>query len=206
MTPSDAWTITFDDGKESALHAADILESVGWLAYFFVVGSWIGRKGYLSREHLVDLHRRGHVVGSHSMSHPDPISGLPYTRIVGEWSDSLEMLRDILGSNVETAAVPGGGLSKPVVSAGVEAGIRALFTSEPTSRIRFMSDCAVIGRYAIRNSTPASDVVALAGGDRITCGGQWLGWNGRKAAKKALGASYYSIRARLLASKETAES
>lgn len=195
---SSRWAMTFDDGAESALHAATILESVGWRAYFFVVSSWIGRQGFLDASQIVGLQERGHVVGSHSLTHPDPMSGLPYAQLVREWRESLETLSEILGMRISTAAVPGGGYSREVAAAASEAGVEVLFTSEPTSRIRLMEGCTIIGRYAMRAFTDASAVVDLALGDTRARGGQWLAWNSRKLAKKALGKSYYSLRTRLL--------
>ena len=193
------WAITFDDGAESALEAADLLESHGWRAYFFVVSSWIGNRGFLNAQQISDLRDRGHVVGSHSVSHPDPMSGLPYERIVREWRKSVEKLGEVLGEPVKTAAVPGGGYSSKVAAAAAEAGIEVLFTSEPVLMTRRVQDCTVIGRYAIRSSTDAETAAALAAGRRGPCATQWLSWNSKKLTKKLLGDSYYTIRTRILA-------
>lgn len=192
------WAITFDDGLASAIKAADLLEAAGWRGYFFIVSSWVGQQGYLSSSQIVELRDRGHVIGSHSSSHPDPMSRLPRASVVDEWRRSVGKLGDILGERVATAAVPGGGYSSKVAAAAAEAGIEVLFTSEPVSKTCCVQGCTVVGRYAVRRSTSAATVAALATGSSSVCGAQWLSWNSKKLAKNLLGSSYYTVRARML--------
>jgi peptidoglycan/xylan/chitin deacetylase (PgdA/CDA1 family) len=201
-----AWAITFDDGVESVLQAAELLEAYDWRAYFFVVSSWIGERGFLTRSQISRLRDRGHVIGSHSFSHPDPMSGLSYANMVQEWRASLDAIGSALGERVTTAAIPGGGYSSEVVAAAAEAGIDVLFTSEPVLRARNVHGCTVIGRYVIRNSTRATTAAALATGRPGARGAQWLDWNSKKLAKKMLGSSYYSIRTRILDRSKTEQS
>jgi peptidoglycan/xylan/chitin deacetylase (PgdA/CDA1 family) len=192
------WALTFDDGLASAMAAADIVESRGWRAHFFIVSGLLGKPGFMTPEHVVDLHARGHIIGSHSVTHPDPMSGLTHQRLVGEWKGSVEVLSGLLGEPVRVASVPGGSLSRGVIAAAAEAGIDVLFTSEPVSRVRFDEGCAVVGRYAIQNRHEAGDAVALALGRPRACWSQWAGWNARKVARRVLGDSYYVVRARIL--------
>jgi peptidoglycan/xylan/chitin deacetylase (PgdA/CDA1 family) len=195
----DRWALTFDDGAGSCMRAADILDEHGWKAYFFVVSSWIGRQGYLDGPQLNELAARGHVIGSHSASHPDPMSGLSYRELESEWRTSVERLSQVLGAAVTSAAVPGGGLSKAVIRAAAETGVRALFTSEPTSRTRTIDGCVVLGRYAIRVGTPVDTVAALAQGAHSSQALQWLAWNSKKLAKRMPAGSYYKLRKHLTA-------
>src|SRR5437016_300230 len=63
--------LTFDDGGISALHpTADLLERHGWRGHFFITTDRIGTPGFLSAAQVRELHARGHVIGSHSASHP----------------------------------------------------------------------------------------------------------------------------------------
>ena len=62
--------VTFDDGGASAPLAAEALERRGWRGQFFVTSSRIGTPGFLAGEQLRELDRRGHLIGSHSHSHP----------------------------------------------------------------------------------------------------------------------------------------
>ena len=74
LDPS-SWLITFDDGGVSALQTtADLLEKYGWRGVFFVTTDRIGTPTFLNADHVRELHRRGHVIGSHSCSHPERMS------------------------------------------------------------------------------------------------------------------------------------
>lgn len=192
------WALTFDDGLESVLPAADLLESVGWRAHIFIVTSWIGKDGFLTPAHIVDLHNRGHVIGSHSLTHPDPMSALPFERLHDEWRRSLEDLSALVGAPVTVGAVPGGGYSTDVAAAAARAGMRVLFTSEPVTRGSQVDGCEIVGRFAVRSSTSSREIVALANGDRIACGRQWVGWNTKKLVKRAMGDAFYRSRAHVL--------
>ena len=82
-----------------------------------------------------------------------------------EWRNSRRTLSDILGEDVTVASVPGGYYSNTVALAASAAGIRVLFTSEPTTRCYFVDDCLVIGRYCLRTGTPPATAARLACGD-----------------------------------------
>ena len=63
--------LTFDDGGVSFHHPiADLLERRGWRGHFFITTDRIGMPGFLTEAQLRELHRRGHIIGSHSCSHP----------------------------------------------------------------------------------------------------------------------------------------
>src|SRR5215467_13271508 len=101
--------LTFDDGGASALHpTADLLERHGWRGHFFVTTERIGTAGFLSVAEVRELHERGHVVGSHSASHPTRMAVLTRAELDREWRDSTERLAELVGEPVKTASVPGG--------------------------------------------------------------------------------------------------
>ena len=129
---SDALLLTFDDGGESAMRAADLLDVRGWKGHFFVTTGFIDTAGFVTRGDVRELHRRGHVVGSHSHSHPNICYNLKDEEMLAEWRTSCVLLADILGAAVTTASVPGGDMSRRTVAMAARAGIRCLFTSEPT--------------------------------------------------------------------------
>src|SRR5579884_7671 len=59
--------ITFDDGTRGAYAlGAQGLEQHGWRGHFFVTTDWIGQNGFMEREQILDLHNRGHIIGSHT--------------------------------------------------------------------------------------------------------------------------------------------
>ena len=128
--------LTFDDGGASAMAIADRLERAGWRGHFFMTTAYVGRPGFLDAARLRELRRRGHCVGSHSHSHPLRMARLPIVRLRDEWMRSVATLADALGEPIHAASVPGGHHSSAVARAAADAGIRFLFTSEPTVRIR----------------------------------------------------------------------
>ncbi|HEV3467914.1 MAG TPA: polysaccharide deacetylase family protein [Pyrinomonadaceae bacterium] len=187
--------LTFDDGGVSAYtHAAPALERRGWRGHFFVTTGRVGTPGFLSREQILDLDRRGHVVGSHSATHPARMARCGYEEVLREWRSSAAFLSDILGRAVTAASVPGGYYSRRVAEAADEAGIRHLFTSEPTAGLHKVGGCLVVGRYAVQRWTTPRAAAAIAAGRLAPRLRQAVLWNAKKATK-AVGGEFY-LRAR----------
>ena len=119
--------MSFDDGGVSAYETiAPILEDHGWIGYFFVTADRIGEKAFLSRMQIADLHSRGHLIGSHSYSHPKKISECSISELDDEWQRSTQILSEIIAEPVTVASIPGGFYSGQVVErAAYAAGICA---------------------------------------------------------------------------------
>src|ERR1051325_2383064 len=129
-------TLTFDDGGVSYYTViADRLEAMGLRGYCFVTSDYVGTRGFLTEEQIRELDARGHVLGTHSASHPPRFSALTPAEMRGQWLDSRHKLEDILGRAVTVASVPGGYFSIAVAEAAAAAGLRTLFTSEPTTKL-----------------------------------------------------------------------
>jgi peptidoglycan/xylan/chitin deacetylase (PgdA/CDA1 family) len=190
--------LTFDDGGTSAMAIADRLEHLGWRGHFFMTGAYIDQPGFLTARELRDLRRGGHVVGSHSYSHPLRMARLPIGRLREEWHRGVASLADALGEPIHAASVPGGHGSRTVARAAAAAGIRFLFTSEPIVRIRRVGGVIVIGRYVVQRSTPAAVVAAVAAGSPLPRVRQLALWEMKRVAKTIGGATYLVVRNRLL--------
>jgi peptidoglycan/xylan/chitin deacetylase (PgdA/CDA1 family) len=191
--------ITFDDGGRSAYkQTAAALERRGWRGHFFVATDFIDTPTFLSASEIKELDSRGHIVGSHSASHPLRMSSLSPEELRREWRVSIEKLSGILGYRVTTASVPGGHFSRAVAVAASQSGIKTLFTSEPTTRVYKIDDTTVFGRYTIQRQTPVETVAAIACGDLTPRLRQFLFWNSKKILKKIGGENYVKIRKRLL--------
>jgi peptidoglycan/xylan/chitin deacetylase (PgdA/CDA1 family) len=188
-----AAALSFDDGGASAPLAAELLERRGWRGHFFVTSGRIGTPGFLSADELVELARRGHLIGSHSHTHPTYMGRLARAELDDEWSRSHAAIGELLGSPPRTASVPGGYLSTAVIAAAAAAGYELLFTSEPTSRV-VHRELVVRGRYTIWASTPAHVAASYAEGRRMPCARLWLEWNAKKLAKGASPAAYDVLR------------
>lgn len=190
--------LTFDDGAAGADEcAAEELERRNWRGHFFITTDWIGRPGFLDAAAIRDLHRRGHVVGSHTRSHPSRMSELGWDEVLAEWVESRAVLSELLGETVDCASVSDGYYSRRVGEAAAAAGLKFLFNSEPTQTILQVDGCSVLGRYSILATTKASEAAGLAeGGWR--CGKQAASWRAKKLAKTIGGEHYLTLRRWLL--------
>ena len=192
-------SITFDDGGASAFgEIADRLEARGWRGHFFITTDYIGRSGFVTEQQISELSRRGHLIGSHSCSHPTRMSLCGDEQLRREWSESMSKLGDILGAPIWAASVPGGFYSRRVAQSAAASGLKLLFTSEPTTRMKVVDGCLVLGRYAIYRGTTAATAAGLARGDLAPRLRQAIAWNGKKAAKMLGGRAYLWLRDRLL--------
>lgn len=191
--------VTFDDGGVSAVSpVADLLEKIGWRGHFFITVNQIGKRSFLNASQVRDLRRRGHVVGSHSLSHPTRMALCDDQTLATEWTRSIEVLSDLLGERVDTASVPGGYYSRRVAEAAASARIRFLFNSEPTTKIFRVRDCFVLGRFTVVRGMPPRISARLASAHRNTQSQQWIAWNVKKIAKRAAGRHYLTARRYLL--------
>jgi hypothetical protein len=190
--------ITFDDGGKSAMAAADRLEQGGRIGYFFVTTNYIGTRGFLAEDQLRELAGRGHVIGSHSCSHPLRMGHCPARQLLDEWSRSRSTLCDAIGADVRVASVPGGDFAPAVAEAAAQAGITQLFTSEPTAGSRSAYGLTLVGRFTIQKWTTAPTAAALAAGEWLPCARQAMMWNAKKLTKRLGGERYLQIRRLLL--------
>jgi peptidoglycan/xylan/chitin deacetylase (PgdA/CDA1 family) len=198
--------ITVDDGGVS-YHSviADRLEQRGWRGHCFVSTDLIGQRGFLSAAQIRELDARGHVIGSHSASHPARFSAQPFDAMVGEWSRSRAVLEDVLGHPIDIASVPGGYFSPAVARAACDAGIRLLFTSEPVTTVQSGPDCTLIGRFTIRHGDPSDAAQRFVVSTPWARSSAWVSWNAKGLVKPLLGPSYMRIADWLFAMRRPAE-
>jgi peptidoglycan/xylan/chitin deacetylase (PgdA/CDA1 family) len=174
-SPGRHLLLTFDDGGKSALHVADELSRRGWVGHFFIITARIGNRTFLDAEEIRYLHSCGHLVGSHSHSHPNIFRELSPAEMAAEWRTSSSLLSDLLGAPCEAASVPGGEISRAVLEAAAVAGYRFLFTVEPEVRTRTVNGCRILGRYLVKAATPPERVGRLA---------RFEGWTGALAMRR----------------------
>jgi peptidoglycan/xylan/chitin deacetylase (PgdA/CDA1 family) len=160
--PGRRLLLTFDDGGASALWIGEALERRGWRGHFFVVTSLIGQPGFLSRAAIRELAGRGHLIGSHSHTHPDICRDLPADRMLAEWRTSRDVVADLLGERCLAASVPGGDISARVLHAASVTGYHYIFTSEPWLTPHWVGGAWVLGRFTVTARTPARQVGELA--------------------------------------------
>lgn len=188
--------LTFDDGGASALPSARVLDRHCMAGHFLITGARIGTPGFASAADLRALAASGHVVGSHSQTHPPDISRLTPAELVAEWRDSLARLADILGAPVQVASIPGGFYSRAVAESANDAGVRYLFTSEPTITATRIRGTLLLGRYALQRGMDVETIEAFARGSGTARQRQWLLWNIKKPAKRWAAPVYRWLRRR----------
>lgn len=116
--PARSFVLTFDDGYQDVLlKACPILEKFGFTATVFLVAgrmgslsNWRGqdeaRAGLLlSQAEVRDLSLRGHIIGSHTLSHPS-LNSLDELSAFEELRNSKALLQDQLGMQVDFFSYP----------------------------------------------------------------------------------------------------
>lgn len=159
--------ITFDDGGVSFLTvAAPILEKYGRRGIFFISTAYLDTPGFLTKSQVLELHKRGHVIGSHTHFHPSDLSKMTDDEIEREWEESVQILSGIIGQAVTSASIPNGKGSKCVVECACKAGVLELYTSEPTTRVKSENGVCLYGRYVVHNDTSASEIIRIASDEK----------------------------------------
>ncbi|HWC75401.1 MAG TPA: polysaccharide deacetylase family protein [Gemmatimonadales bacterium] len=171
--------LTFDDGGASARYTAEELEKRGWRGHFFIVTARIGERTFLKRADIRALRSAGHIIGSHSHTHPDIFRNLSREMMVTEWRVSCAILESLLGESCIAASVPGGDISRTVLESVDEAKVRYLFTSEPYLKPEQVGDTWVMGRVILKSGVSAAtvrDLVAFRGWQRAQLVRRLTGW------------------------------
>lgn len=188
------FAITVDDGGVSYYTViAPCLEAVGWRGHCMVTTGYIDKPGFLNKSQIRELHDMGHVIGSHSVTHPARFSSCSEKQMFREWSESRKVLEDIIGQPVISGSIPGGYYSPTVARIASQSGLKLLFTSEPQTGIHQINDCAVVGRYTVRRGHTADYVDRLAVLDPSLRAREWFVWNSKKLLKNIFGTAYPQI-------------
>lgn len=91
-------------------------------------------------------------------------------------------------------SVPGGFYSEEVAEAAAQAGIRMLFNSEPSIRLRLAGSCTVVGRYFVQRDTPAGVAAGYAACEWVPRVKQAAMWKAKRLAKAAGGDAWFRVR------------
>jgi peptidoglycan/xylan/chitin deacetylase (PgdA/CDA1 family) len=122
--------ITFDDGHESDLMvAAPELARRNLHAIFFIVWTYLGRPGYLSRDQVLELRAQGFEIGSHGVTH-ERLTKISVAEASNEVLESKRLLEDLLHEPIAGLALPFGHYNHGVLQAAWAAGYRRVMTSD----------------------------------------------------------------------------
>jgi len=99
---------SFDDGGVLDLKVADILEKYGLFATFYIIVDKIGKEGFLTWEQVRELEKRGHIIGSHTVTHPSDLKVLYDEPLHYEIQNSKDMIEAVLGHSISKFCYPRG--------------------------------------------------------------------------------------------------
>lgn len=188
--------LTFDDGGVCFYSIiAPILEEYHLQGHFMITTDYIGSPGFLSSDQIRELAARGHIIGSHSHSHPDDMTKITECEMKKEWQQSIQILSDILNTRVTEASVPNGRFSSKMLDTLVECGITDIYTSIPSCHSSVYSTANLNGRYVV-NMKNAESLESIFNNSFTR---MWLLWRYYilKLAKLLLGRNYHKIWVRI---------
>ena len=154
-------TLTFDDGGVSFYTIiASILEKNNLRGHFYIATNRIGTDGFMTEAQILDLYKRGHVIGSHSYSHPSDFRVMPFEQRIKEWETSVERLSIITGSPVTEVSIPNGFLQEGDLKIFKSLGITTIFTSK-LGENRQVDGMKILGRVGIDNGMSAQQILSI---------------------------------------------
>lgn len=157
-------TLTFDDGGVSFYTIiAPILDKYGFHGRFYIATDRIGTEGFMTEEQIRDLHQKGHVIGSHSSSHPSDFRELSLEARKIEWGKSVQRLSEIIGEPIKEVSIPNGFLQEEDLPIFKSLGIATIYTSK-LGENRQCDGMDIVGRIGIDNSMSAQRIVKIISG------------------------------------------
>ena len=151
---------TFDDGLiGNYLFAFNILEKYGFKATFFITVNNISSIRYMSWEQLSVLHKNGHSIQSHTMTHP-MLGECEEEKIVYELESSKKTIEDNIGAPVKYLSLPFGSSNRSVIRIAKRTGYEAIFTSSYSVR-NLNNELCQFGRIHIKDTYPLKTFVRL---------------------------------------------
>lgn len=99
-------------GNEWLIKMLEILEKHNVKATFFVGGSWVKENSEL----LISIYKKGHEIGSHGTKHKEH-GKLDYTANLTEIQTCHELVKEVIGVEMELFAPPGGSYNQNTIKA-----------------------------------------------------------------------------------------
>ena len=167
LLPARYAVLTVDDGHESAVIAADILEKHQCKSTFFVTRDRSRMKsGYIREEQIRELRRRGFSLGTHGTTHRK-LTFLSTEDCLDELKGSREWLEDVLGERVSYMAISGGYVNAYVLRAAQEQGYVLTGTcNEWMNSAQAMRLPGVVNRVNVRRYFSMHDFQRILEGNR----------------------------------------
>lgn len=164
---------------------------------FFISTKYIDTPGFLSKEQVKELADRGHIVGSHSHTHPEIFTKLSKDEICDEWKKLFDVLSGILNNKDLPLSIPNGYASKAIMEEAIKVGYADIYSSEPITKVKLFRNHKVIGRYVVLEGMSTQDVLRIVESKRTRLI-MALKWRVLKIVKLVLGSSYDTLKAKVL--------
>ena len=120
--PSRYVVLTIDDGHESSMRAADMLQIHQCRATLFLSRDrCLGKPNFIRESHIRELRKRGFSLGTHGTTHRK-LSFMHPKACAIELDESKQWLEDVLGEEVRYMAAPGGYISGRVLQLAYKSG------------------------------------------------------------------------------------
>jgi peptidoglycan/xylan/chitin deacetylase (PgdA/CDA1 family) len=170
--PGKPVIITLDDGYQDLYTSAfPILAAHGFTAVAYIVTGFVGERGYVTRDQILDMDRYGIEIGAHTVTHVDLArSSTPW--MTYQVVQSKAWLEKVLGHAVPDMAYPSGKYDARTIAAVQKAGYYSAVTTQE-SLLHSQADRYVWGRVRVsagesmgdfvKNLGPAMPTVTVAG-------------------------------------------
>jgi peptidoglycan/xylan/chitin deacetylase (PgdA/CDA1 family) len=158
--------VTVDDGHESSMRVADLLEGYGFRATFFLTRErCLKTPGFIRGPDVRALRQRGFSLGTHGTTH-HPLTFLPKDQCLAELAESKRWLEDAIGEEVRYAAVPGGFINSSVMKSARECGYTFVGTcNEWMNSPESMALPCKVNRVNVRRHFSAGTFLRIIQGD-----------------------------------------
>ena len=140
---------TFDDGRDGSILGAELLSQYKMKGIFFIISERIGSRGHLDKDEIRKIHQMGHTIGSHSHTH-SMFNKLSDNDVIFELQKSKDILEDIILSEVDCFAFPGGRRKRHHSDLAKELGYKDVFNSFESFASKYSAE---IPRFHVRQST-----------------------------------------------------
>jgi peptidoglycan/xylan/chitin deacetylase (PgdA/CDA1 family) len=150
--------LTVDDWHESALRVADLLESCGCIATFFLTrDKALEKPGYLRPQEICELRRRGFSLGTHGTTRRN-LGTLSEQACAAEPGGSKKWVEDVTGEEVRYMAAPGGFVSRRVLRLAYGFGYRLIGTCrESVNSVSTLNLPGTLNRVNVRRHFTLAD-------------------------------------------------
>lgn len=169
--------LSFDDGHESNLLAAEMIRRAGFQATFFITRDAGRQPGFLREDGVRELSRLCSL-GSHGVSHRSLIK-LSSPEARRELAESREWLEALSGSAIRWFSAPGGGIDRRIRRLAFEAGYSLVGNSiEWWNRPAAVATTRVVHRVMVFRSYALSTFAAVVE--------RRVGWLARRRLRSAV--------------------